>query len=85
MTDPYPLIQDCQKALSKEENNINNCNKYPQFDHLYNFESSHKDFENKINNFGLSIISKEDIFHQNFTLDIGAKNRFYVLENNNDC
>ena len=86
ISDPYTLIQDCQKALSKGGKLIlTTATNIPQFDHLYNFESSHKDFENKINNFGLSIIFKEDIFHQNFTLDIGAKNRFYVLENNNDC
>ena len=86
LTDPYTLIRDCQKSLSKGGKIIlTTATNIPQFDHLYNFESSHKDFENKINNFGLSIIFKEDIFHQNFTLDIGAKNRFYVLKNNIDC
>ena len=86
LSDPYTLIQNCQKVLSKRGKILlTTATNIPQFDHLYNFETSHKDFENKINNFGFSIIFKEDILHQNFTLDIGAKNRFYVLEKDIDC
>lgn len=81
--EPYKLIQKCKKALSENGKILlTTATNIPQFDHIYNFETSHQKFENKIKSYGFSIVFKEDIPHEFITLNIGAKNRFYVLEKN---
>ena len=81
LREPYILLEKCQKVLSeKGKIYLTTATNIPQFDHLYNFEASHQDFEKKIQNIGLSISFMEEIPHQYITLDIGAKNRFYILE-----
>ena len=81
LSEPYILLEKCQKVLSeKGKIFLTTATNIPQFDHLYNFEASHQDFEKKIQNMGLSISFMEEIPHQYITLDIGAKNRFYILE-----
>ncbi len=81
---PYQLLENCKNVL---DNNgkifLTTATNIPQFDHLYNFESSHKEFDEKIKDLGYKITFVEDIPHQSLTLDIKAKNRFYVLERNN--
>lgn len=81
LSDPYILLGKCKKVLSENGKIfLTTATNIPQFDHLYNFESSHQDFEKKIQNMGFSISFMEEIPHQYITLNIGAKNRFYVLE-----
>ena len=81
LSEPYILLEKCQKVLTeKGKIFLTTATNIPQFDHLYNFEASHQDFEKKIQNMGLSISFMEEIPHQYITLDIGAKNRFYILE-----
>lgn len=81
---PYELLNNCKRALSENGKIfLTTATNIPQFDHLYNFESSHDDFENQVINLGYKISFMEDIPHDSITLDIKAKNRFYVLEGNN--
>ena len=86
LSEPYVLLKQCQNVLSENGKIfLTTATNIPQFDHLYNFEASHQDFEKKIQNMGLSIFFMEDIPHQFITLDIGAKNRFYVLKKDSSC
>lgn len=86
LSEPYVLLQQCQKVLSENGRIfLTTATNIPQFDHLYNFEASHQDFEKKIQNMGLSIAFVEDIPHKFITLDIGAKNRFYILVKASKC
>ena len=86
LSEPYVLLKQCQNVLSENGKIfLTTATNIPQFDHLYNFEASHQDFEKKIQNMGLSISFMEDIPHQFITLDIGAKNRFYILKKDSKC
>ena len=86
LSEPYVLLKQCQNVLSENGKIfLTTATNIPQFDHLYNFEASHQDFEKKIQNMGLSISFMEDIPHQFITLDIGAKNRFYILKKDSSC
>lgn len=77
---PYDLLERCRNVLSHGGKiYLTTATNIPQFDHLYNFESGHEIFEEKIQALGLSIEYMEEIMHQSLTLDIGAKNRFYIL------
>ena len=80
LLDPYELLANCHNVL---KNNgkiyLTTATNIPQFDHLYNFEPSHKEFDDKLNQMGFKVEFVEDILHQSLTLDIGAKNRFYVI------
>ena len=81
---PYLLLENCRKVLSnKGKIYLTTATNIPQFDHLYNFESDHKDFESRVKDLGFGIQLMEDIPHQAVTLDIKAKNRYYILSKNN--
>jgi len=81
LKDPYELLSGCIDSLSIGGRIIlTTATNIPQFDHLYNFESSHKEFELLLGDLGCKINYVEDIPHQRITIDIKAKNRFYVLE-----
>jgi SAM-dependent methyltransferase len=86
LSEPYVLLRQCQNVLSENGKIfLTTATNIPQFDHLYNFEASNQDFEEKIKKMGLSISFMEDIPHQFITLDIGAKNRFYILKKDRNC
>jgi len=78
---PFELLENCKTALNnKGKIFLTTATNIPQFDHLYNFDASHADFENQVGQLGYKIDFMEDIPHEAMTLDIKAKNRFYVLE-----
>ena len=80
LEEPYTLLEQCKKVLSeKGKIYLTTATNIPQFDHLYKFEAAHEDFESRIKSLGLKTELMEDIPHQSMTLDIGAKNRFYIL------
>lgn len=79
---PYQFLDECKESL-KENGKIllTTATNIPQFDHLYNFEASHDNFEKKVQEMGLVIDYCEDIPHSYLTTNIGSKNRFYILKN----
>ncbi len=81
LSNPYELLEQCIQVLAPNGKiYLTTATNIPQFDHLYKFESDHKDYENQVQRLGLKIEFMEDIPHQSITLDIGAKNRFYILQ-----
>lgn len=81
---PYLLLEQCKGVLSdKGKIYLTTATNIPQFDHLYNFEPAHEDFEKRVQDLGLKVQLMEDIPHQAVTLDIQAKNRFYILSKDN--
>ena len=80
LASPYDLLEQCKDVLTVGGSiYLTTATNIPQFDHLYNFEPAHEDFERRVKQLGLHIDFMEDIPHQAFTLNIGAKNRFYIL------
>lgn len=80
LDEPYLLLEQCRRVLSDSGKvYLTTATNIPQFDHLYNFEPAHGDFEKRVINLGFKIELMEDIPHQAITLDIQAKNRFYIL------
>jgi SAM-dependent methyltransferase len=78
---PLLLLENCRRALRANGTILlTTATNIPQFDHLYNFESDHVDFERQITAMGFEIQVMFDLPHTGVTLDIGAKNRFYVLK-----
>lgn len=81
LSNPYTLLEQCKSVLSPTGKiYLTTATNIPQFDHLYKFESSHEDFEKVVLGLGFTIDFMEDIPHQSLTLDIEAKNRFYILK-----
>lgn len=80
---PYQLLEQCKNVLSDDGKIfLTTATNIPQFDHLYNFEPNHEDFEKRVVDMGYTIDFMEDIPHEGLTLNINAKNRFYVLKYN---
>lgn len=80
LKDPYELLNLCADVLQKSGNiYCTTATNIPQFDHLYNFKSDHIEFENEIDKLGLQIDFMEELVHEAVTINIGAKNRFYIL------
>lgn len=78
---PYEFLQICINTLNPNGQIIlTTATDVPQFDHLYNFESDHNEFEKRIKNMGLNVIYKEDIPHKYLLSKLKAKNTFYILE-----
>ena len=83
LSEPYDLLKICASVLKNNGSiYLTTATNIPQFDHLYNFSSDHKEFEQWILKNGFVIKYKEDIIHNSVTMDIDAKNRFYVISKN---
>jgi len=84
LEDPFILLQNCKKVLGKNGLiYLTTATDIPQFDHLYNFPSDHVQFDQKIKEMGFEIQFEEDIHHDSMTVDVMAKNKFYILKNIN--
>ena len=80
LDEPYQLLEICKTALADNGKiYLTTATNIPQFDHLYNFESDHSDFEKQIADLGFKIELMEDIPHGSITVNVGAKNRFYIV------
>ncbi len=80
LSDPYDLLLKTQKSLSNDgQIFLTTATNIPQFDHLYNFNADHIDFESWLAENNFSIDFMEDIPHETVTMNIEAKNRFYII------
>lgn len=80
LSDPKDLLLKTQMSLSDNgQIFLTTATNIPQFDHLYNFVSDHLDFEAWLSQNNFKIDFMEDIPHETVTMDIEAKNRFYII------
>ena len=80
LLNPFDLLTICGKVLSENGKiYLTTATNIPQFDHLYNFEPDHHSFEQWLaaNHFAIDFI--EDIPHKSVTINVAAKNRFYII------
>lgn len=85
LDEPYMLLEQCKKVLNeKGKIYLTTATNIPQFDHLYNFEASHSEFEEKLNALNFRIDLKEEIVHGTLTMDVQAKNIFYIISPSDD-
>lgn len=78
---PIELLEICKKALRKRGYiHLTTATNIPQFDHLYNFQADHIDFEKEILNCGFEIVFDEDITHEYLTTDPQSKNKYYIIK-----
>jgi len=78
--DPFELISLCFSSLNPGgQILLTTATDIPQFDHVYNFDSEHTEFEKIILGKGLEIVHWEDLQHRYMIKAIDAKNRFYTL------
>jgi len=81
LEDPYALLKNCHKVLEiGGDIHLTTATNMPQFDHLYNFEISHADFEEQILNLGFEIVFKEIIKHKYIVSEIESQNCFYTIK-----
>jgi hypothetical protein len=81
LSDPFLLLEICYNSLKKRGKIfLTTATDIPQFDHLYNFPVDHKDFEDRIEKMGFSIVYKEMILHNYLAIEIKPCNHFYILE-----
>lgn len=84
LSNPFDLLTICRKVLSTNGKiYLTTATNIPQFDHLYNFEPNHQTFDNWLKSNGFTIDFMEDIPHQSVTIDVAAKNRFYIISKKN--
>lgn len=77
---PYGLLEDAARSLADNGRiYLTTATNIPQFDHLYNFEESHAEFRQKLNQLRLCIIYEERIDHKYITMKTNAINHFYIL------
>ena len=80
LSNPDELLTICRNALTESGKiYLTTATNIPQFDHLYNFEPDHIEFENGLKENGFNIELMEDIPHHSVTMNVGAKNRFYII------
>lgn len=80
LSGPYGLLEDCHGVLENGGRMyLTTATNIPQFDHLYNFPADHIEFETKVKQMGFNIESMDELIHRPYTIDVKAKNRFYVL------
>ena len=78
---PYELLANCAKVMTDNaELHLTTATNIPQFDHLYYFDSDHKEFDRTIKAMGFEIIFSEDIVHEAMTVPIDSKNKYYILK-----
>ena len=81
LTDPYQLLSDCSQVLQRGgEVHLTTATNLPQWDHYYNFEPDHVEFEQKIQDLGFTLHFKEIISHAYLVTDLGSKNHYYILK-----
>jgi len=81
LEDPYAILENCLKVLNVGGSiHLTTATNMPQFDHLYNFETSHIDFEERISNLGFEIDFKEIIKHNYLASEIESQNCFYTIK-----
>lgn len=77
---PYDLLAACYKVMKPGSRiYLTTATNIPQFDHLYNFEHDHTDFEREMRSMNFSIVFSEKIPHQVMTQGVGASNSYYIL------
>ena len=80
LSDPYKLLKNCLKVLNKEGKiYLTTATDIPQFDHLFNFPSDHRAFDNTLIEMGYEIVFKEPVLHESMTVNVDAKNEFYII------
>lgn len=81
LSDPYDLLINCHKVMNKGANLfLTTATDIPQFDHLYNFQADHTEFDKTITEIGFKVIFEEVIMHQQLTQKVNAQNKFYIIE-----
>jgi len=81
LSEPYALLADCAALASKgAKAYLTTATNLPQFDHLYNFEADHSEFEARVAAMGFEVEVKEEVLHEFKGSDITAMNTFYVLQ-----
>lgn len=80
LEDPFQLLEICHGSLKKGGRiSLTTATDIPQFDHLYNFPKDHRNFEERLNQLGYTIIIKEIIEHNYITTNIKPSNHFYSI------
>jgi len=78
---PYEILANCNNVLNTDGRVfLTTATDIPQFDHLYNFEGSHVNFDLRVQEIGFKVEFMEDIPHKYLTSDFNSKNRFYTLK-----
>jgi len=81
LEDPYELLANAHGALKKGGVvYLTTATDIPQFDHLYNFNEDHKDFDKRIGEMGFEIEYKEKILHEYLLMKVNPSNHFYILK-----
>lgn len=80
LENPYKLLEQCYESLyTNGELRLTTATNIPQFDHKYNFELSHIQFEKKLNKIGFYIKNKVMIKHNLKNNRFESYNHYYTI------